>query len=342
MEVDAYITLSQTTITAEVYFGKTGPQGPQGEQGEQGEQGPQGEQGIQGPQGEQGIQGDQGEKGDQGDPGQGVPAGGTANQILEKIDGTDYNTRWTDKPSATKIDSGAGTWVDVSAVAGVISQKASLASGYVWTLKNSSNNIIMQITEEGAIYNTTYESLRHVTTGTPSIYVGVGQKPTGNSTSAVFMGYQAGIYSNGATGSVNIGYLAGGKATGDYSVNIGSQAGFNTTSGQYNVNIGLRAGLTNITGNNCVNIGAEAGRYNISSNMFYLNTFNQSNVAGDNANSLMVGYFNATPANQYLKVHGSFWIPYTKTGANQGAAGAAAGEVWADSSAGYALKLGVI
>lgn len=30
----------------------------------------------------------------QGIPGEGVPAGGTAGQVLEKIDGTDYNTQW--------------------------------------------------------------------------------------------------------------------------------------------------------------------------------------------------------------------------------------------------------
>jgi len=38
-----------------------------------------------------------GQKGDPGAAGAGVPSGGTANQILEKIDGTDYNTQWTDK-----------------------------------------------------------------------------------------------------------------------------------------------------------------------------------------------------------------------------------------------------
>jgi hypothetical protein len=43
------------------------------------------------------VPGPQGAKGDQGDPGadgQGVPAGGAAKQFLEKIDGTDFNTRW--------------------------------------------------------------------------------------------------------------------------------------------------------------------------------------------------------------------------------------------------------
>jgi len=53
----------------------------------------QGAAGIPGPQGPQGIQGLQG------NPGQGVPVGGTAGQVLEKIDGTDYNTQWVDAGS---------------------------------------------------------------------------------------------------------------------------------------------------------------------------------------------------------------------------------------------------
>ena len=86
--------------------GDTGPQGPAGPQGEQGDQGPQGIQGPQGEQGPQGIQGIQGETGPagadgapgadgaDGAPGVGVVAGGTAGQVLSKIDSTDYNTQW--------------------------------------------------------------------------------------------------------------------------------------------------------------------------------------------------------------------------------------------------------
>jgi hypothetical protein len=35
-----------------------------------------------------------------GDPGEGVPAGGTAGQVLRKIDGTDYNTEWATPAAA--------------------------------------------------------------------------------------------------------------------------------------------------------------------------------------------------------------------------------------------------
>lgn len=79
--------------------GDIGPQGPQGIQGEMGPQGPQGIQGIQGEmglQGPQGLPGDQGPQGIQGPAGPGVAAGGTAGQVLAKIDATDYNTQWVD------------------------------------------------------------------------------------------------------------------------------------------------------------------------------------------------------------------------------------------------------
>ena len=53
-----------------------------------------------------GATGRDGPKGDKGDPstvagppGQGVPTGGTANQVLAKTDATDYNTRWVDPPT---------------------------------------------------------------------------------------------------------------------------------------------------------------------------------------------------------------------------------------------------
>lgn len=85
--------------------GETGLQGPQGIQGDQGPQGIQGETGLTGPQGEQGIQGIQGiqgepgatgPQGETGPAGPGIAAGGTAGQILAKVDGTDYNTTWID------------------------------------------------------------------------------------------------------------------------------------------------------------------------------------------------------------------------------------------------------
>lgn len=75
--------------------GATGPQGPQGIQGDPGPQGPQGDPGPMGPAGPTGPTGATGATGPQGPAGVGVPAGGTAGQVLSKIDSTDYNTQWS-------------------------------------------------------------------------------------------------------------------------------------------------------------------------------------------------------------------------------------------------------
>ena len=64
--------------------------------GTPGPEGPQGPKGDPGPEGPQGPKGDPGPEGPQGPAGPGVAAGGTAGQVLSKVDGTDYNTHWID------------------------------------------------------------------------------------------------------------------------------------------------------------------------------------------------------------------------------------------------------
>lgn len=100
--------------------GPTGPQGPAGPQGDPGPQGIQGPTGATGPQGIQGPTGATGATGATGPAGPGVAAGGTAGQVLSKIDGTDYNTQWVTPSGGTgrpKIGSKyypAGRWYDAS------------------------------------------------------------------------------------------------------------------------------------------------------------------------------------------------------------------------------------
>lgn len=61
-----------------------------------------GPQGIQGP---VGPQGPQGEPGEPGAPGVGVPVGGSAGQVLAKVDGVDYNTEWINPTAPDFISS---------------------------------------------------------------------------------------------------------------------------------------------------------------------------------------------------------------------------------------------
>jgi len=86
---DAYIISGDLWVASGGTFSNAGafvgPQGPTGATGPAGPQGDPGPTGATGPAGADGADGA---------AGQGVPAGGTAGQVLAKIDGTDYNTEW--------------------------------------------------------------------------------------------------------------------------------------------------------------------------------------------------------------------------------------------------------
>jgi len=71
------------------------------QQGATGATGPTGPAGATGATGPQGNPGATGATGPTGPAGPGVPSGGTANQVLSKIDGTNYNTQWTTPGAAT-------------------------------------------------------------------------------------------------------------------------------------------------------------------------------------------------------------------------------------------------
>ena len=121
--IDANASVTQDVGTASVEVTKTGTisnpifnfafsgiKGAKGDTGETGAQGPQGVQGLQGPKGDtgetgaQGPQGETGETGPQGEPGVGVPAGGSAGQVLAKASGTDYDTEWVNAGSGGTSD----------------------------------------------------------------------------------------------------------------------------------------------------------------------------------------------------------------------------------------------
>ena len=96
----------QGVVGAKGDQGIQGPAGPQGSTGTQGIQGPEGPQGPIGNTGTQGIRGVAGPVGLPGQAGVGVIAGGTAGQILTKIDDTNYNTQWADPAPVNQLTSG--------------------------------------------------------------------------------------------------------------------------------------------------------------------------------------------------------------------------------------------
>lgn len=110
---DIYEKTATATWTARGNLkGAAGAQGPQGEPGPQGLTGLTGPEGPAGPTGPAGadstVPGPQGDVGPQGPAGPGVPIGGTAGQVLAKIDGTNYNTQWI------TVASGSNGWSQIA------------------------------------------------------------------------------------------------------------------------------------------------------------------------------------------------------------------------------------
>ena len=77
--------------------GIDGSSGSSGTSGVDGSSGSSGTSGINGSSGSSGTSGAGGSSGSSGTSGQGVPAGGATDQVLSKVDGTDYNTAWVDQ-----------------------------------------------------------------------------------------------------------------------------------------------------------------------------------------------------------------------------------------------------
>ena len=89
------------------FKGDIGPVGPQGPAGNDGADstvpGPQGPAGVDGTDGNDGAQGAQGPSGP------GVPTGGTAGQMLAKVDGSDFNAQWVNAPTGDFMADGSVT-----------------------------------------------------------------------------------------------------------------------------------------------------------------------------------------------------------------------------------------
>jgi hypothetical protein len=91
--------------------GDTGPAGPTGATGVAGPTGATGATGSTGPAGATGAAGPTGPAGPTGATGPGVAAGGTAGQLLSKVDGSDYNTQWINAPTG---GSSSGSFVSMA------------------------------------------------------------------------------------------------------------------------------------------------------------------------------------------------------------------------------------
>jgi hypothetical protein len=105
--------------------------------------------GATGPAGSTGPAGPTGPTGATGSAGPGVPTGGTANQVLAKVNSTDYNTTWV-------TPSGGGSHVDLIAIKST-NQLLPVGGPSVTPDDVSFTNVLTSPTLPGASYNgTTY------------------------------------------------------------------------------------------------------------------------------------------------------------------------------------------
>lgn len=133
--------------------GDTGATGPQGVQGPAGATGAQGIQGVQGPTGATGSTGPTGATGATGPAGQGVPTGGTANQILAKIDATNYNTQWVTPAAAGS----SGIARSISTITTGTTAAAATVTDYVYLV-----NAAVALTLPTAVSNTNRYTVKNI------------------------------------------------------------------------------------------------------------------------------------------------------------------------------------
>ena len=136
--------------------------------------------GPQGPAGATGATGPQGPQGDPGSPGVGVPAGGTAGQVLAKVDGVDYNTEWVDQ-------SGAVVWGDIG---GDIVNQGDLISALADKLDvtTAASTYYLQTNPAGYITSSALSGYATESWVTAGFYPLTGN-PSGFITSAALSGY---------------------------------------------------------------------------------------------------------------------------------------------------------
>jgi hypothetical protein len=130
---DTVIIVSERSIySGALVGGPTGLTGATGATGPQGTAGTAGAAGATGATGPQGTAGTAGANGATGATGPGLPTGGTVNQVLTKINSTDYSTQWSDPVTSDYLGGTRGSanwWLNQSG--SVTTQSVSALYNYI-------------------------------------------------------------------------------------------------------------------------------------------------------------------------------------------------------------------
>lgn len=185
-----------------------------------------------------------------GEPGPGVASGGTAGQVLSKIDANDYNTEWVDNDPTTS----AATPTTLGTLYGKLDATTGAYDGNLGV----GHKVLLDVTTGTA--NTAFgsQALENVTEGTGNIAIG------GEALSSI------------TTGSANIGIgtlaLTGAAPTVLQNIGIGFSA-LTGATGNFNIAIGDEAGVST-SGNNNIAIGDGASALSESNQIILGNAFN--------------------------------------------------------------------
>jgi len=148
-------------------------------------------------------------------------------------------------------------------------------------------------------------ALFSLSSGSNNVSVGSAalfSKTSGGNATAV--GYQSQQYNTTGNGNTSLGYQSlRNNLTGADSVAIGYQSIYNSTGSNITA-LGYQAGWTNVSGERGVYLGYQAGFYETLSDSLYIhNGLGVTTLANGRTNSLIYGVFNATPANQELRIN---------------------------------------
>lgn len=265
--------------------------------------------------------------------GQGVPSGGTAGQVLSKINGNDYNTQWVTINTQGDIRL-VNTNSHISQDAGVGSNGTSAGNSHVIAIglnagnaNSGANNVFIgsysgwQNTSGLANTFVGYASGEQNTTGQINTFIGNwagksnntgsnnaffghysgGQNTSGNSNT--FIGYESGKGNTVGISNTALGTLSlSSNASANYNTALGMESLKNTNNGSYNTAVGFQSGLYMTNASNNTAIGKAALLYNTTGN----NNIGIGINSGDNN----------TTGNNNIAIGNSSSFP-SSTGSNQ-------------------------
>jgi hypothetical protein len=184
-------------------------------------------------------------------------------------------------------------------------------TGTIGMSANRANTTNQFFTVNGAVTGCLDKNLTSIGTGaTAAITTGAGTAygfyaAHGATTAVRFAAFGSNALKALTTGGDNAAFGTNtlqAATTGANNAAFGGYSLFSNISGGSNSALGQFAGYSN-TASNCIFLGYSAGRYNTTSSKFYVDAYDRTNTAGDDAGAILAGTMNATPANQTLTVN---------------------------------------